>query len=201
MRTLLYGILFGLLSPLLFNCSTPSAPAVQAEFTKADSLTEHYLSLQDTVHRYWNEMINHDNQKISALHHLLHEIAVSHPEDKKAFTAMEDRLDQLLRMRYTQKTLANPDVVYEYDLATNAAISELLGNTRAMREYSYNKTLQKLVRDIESADLRTGRYRQNYDSLVRVFNRFIEENKNYLEQTDQTMTFEKKPMFQMISKD
>jgi hypothetical protein len=201
MRTLLYGILLGLLSPLLFHCSKPSTPSVEAKFTRADSLTERYLSLHDSVHRFWNEMINDDNQKIKALHHLLHEIAVSHSGEEKALTAMEERLQQLLRMRYTQKTLSNPDIVYEYDIASQAAVSELLGTTRAMREYSYNKTLQKLVRDVESAELRTAAYRQNYDSLVGIFNLFIEENRSYLEQADQSMSYEKKPMFQVTSTD
>jgi hypothetical protein len=200
MRIFLSTILFGFIGPLLINCGTTSTTSPVGEhFTKADSLTEHYLSLQDSVHQIWNIMINDDNERINSMHNILHEMMVSHPDDLETFQSLEERLDQLMRMRYTQKSMSNTDVVSEYDFASTSLISEVLANTQNKKEFSYNKTLQKLVENIQQADARIQYYRFEYDSVVQAYNHFIEANKDYLLQTDETLSLEKKPLFQMVS--
>jgi hypothetical protein len=201
MRIFLSAILFGLCGLSLINCGTPATPPVAADFTKADSLTEYYLSLHDSVLVKWNIMINDDNEKINSLHHLVHELIVSHPENVEQLKSLEERLDQLMRMRYTQKTMSNADVVNEYDYASSSLVSVIISNTETQKEYSYNKTLQKLVEDVRGADKRIGHHRLEYDSVVRAYNKFIEENKDYLLQTDETLSLEKKPLFRVVSED
>jgi hypothetical protein len=199
MRILFKAIIIGFCGPLLMNCGSHPAPQVQADFTKADSLTEYYLSLHDSIHQVWNIMINDDNQKIGAMHNLLHELSVSHPEEVNTLKALAERLDQLLRMRYTQKSMSNADVITEYDFASNALISELLTNAQQKKEFSYNRTLQKLVEDIQNADSRIIYHRFEYDSFVKAYNQFIEQNKEYLLETDETLTLEKKPTFRTVA--
>jgi len=168
-------------------------------FTRADSLTEHYLALQDSMLRAWNIMIHDDNQKIKAMHNLLHELMVSNPDQRETLATYEERLNQLTRMRYTQKSLANNDVVEEYDFASNSIISELISLAESQTEFAYNTTIQKLVDEIRSADQRVNNYRTDYDSIVIVYNRFVNKNRNELKDIVQSSTLETKPMFQMVA--
>jgi hypothetical protein len=142
-------------------------------------------------------MINDDNHKINSMHSLLHELIVTHPENIEQYTALEERLKQLSRMRYTQKSMINGHVVEEYDFASNALIIELVASTESLKEYSYNSTMQKLVDHILTADQNTLYYRLSYDSIVSQFNAFVDQNHDDLQQSDQNLKIEKKPLFQM----
>ena len=200
MRNLSCSLLVLLTGILLIHCgekptSDPSA------FTRADSLTEHYLRLQDSLHHTWNVMINDDNNKLKAMQNLLHELHITHPEDAERLSQFEERLIQLHRMRYTQKSMSNSHVVEEYDFASNALVVELIAEAESRKEYSYNTTLQKLVDNILLADQRMMNYRYEYDSIGYVFNTFVENNKEFLGETDHALSLEKKPLFQIISSD
>lgn len=202
MRPFISGVIISFCGALLLGCGEkqPRQPDATT-FTKADSLTEHYLALQDSMLRSWNIMIHDDNQKIKAMHNLLHELMVSNPEQRETLATYEERLNQLARMRYTQKSLANNDVVEEYDFASNSIISELISLAEAQTEFAYNTTIQKLVDEIRSADQRVNNYRTDYDSIVIVYNRFIDKNRNELKEIVQSSTLETKPMFQMVAED
>jgi hypothetical protein len=184
---------------LLWNCGEKQASTEETAFTKIDSLTDFYLALQDTMLQSWNIMINDDNQKIKSMRNLLHELKVSNPEERDQLNAYEERLDQLIRMRYTQKSMANADVVVEYDFASNSLVSELVSLAESKTEFAYNSTLQKLVDEIRAADQRVDNYRVDYDSVVTEYNRFLEKNRAYLKEIDQNIIPEKKPLFQMVS--
>lgn len=199
MRIHLSAIILGLCGPLLLNCGKPSTPPIRAEFVRADSLTNHYLALYDSIHQVWNVMINDDNKRIEGMHHLIHELGVSQPDKTDTLKSMEERLRQLMRIRYTQKSMSNTDVVNEYDLASRQLMDELLISVEAMKEYAYNKTLQALIRDIRAAEDRVYQHRFDYDRVVRGYNDFIDLNKDYLLQTDETLILEKKPVFRTIS--
>lgn len=185
----------------LWNCGDRQAARQETTFTKVDSLTDFYLALQDSMLQSWNIMINDDNQKIKAMTNLLHELKVSHPEERELLSAYEERLDQLIRLRYTQKSMANADVVEEYDFASNSLVGELISITESKTEFAYNTTLQKLVDEIRAADQRVNNYRIDYDSIVTAYNHFLEKNKDYLTEIDQSSTPEKKPLFQMVSEE
>src|SRR5687768_15969896 len=89
------SILIGVL--ILAGCE--SKPSETTGFTKVDSLTETYLSLQDTMLQVWNTMIHDDNRKIRAMHDLLREIIISNPEKREELQRFEERLDDLIEMR------------------------------------------------------------------------------------------------------
>jgi len=200
MRTLLFGVAFSALGFVVLNCGEkPAAQQETTTFTRLDSLTDCYLGLQDSMLRAWNIMINDDNQKIKAMHNLLHELMVSNPDKQEELTAFEDRLDQLVRLRYTQKTMANADVVEEYDFASNSLVTELLSLAESQTEFAYNTTLQKLADEIRSADQRINNYRADYDAITASYNRFVEKNKDSMKEIDHTLKAEKKPLFQMVS--
>jgi septal ring factor EnvC (AmiA/AmiB activator) len=169
------------------------------EFTKADSLTETYLALQDTMLQVWNTMIHDDNRKIKAMHHLLHELNVSRPEKREELEDYKERLDDLLEMRYDQQSMSDVELVSEYDFASNSLVSELIAVTESQKEFAYNTTLQNLVDSIRAADQRVNNYRQEYDDIALRFNRFVERNRNTLEEIEKDSTILKKPLFQMAA--
>jgi hypothetical protein len=195
-------------SGILFSCSIfaicscgDQQKGDQTRFTKADSLTETYLELKDSMLETWNTMITDDNQKIKSMHYLLHELKVSNPGLRDELQQYEDRLERLVLSRYTQKSMENTDVVEEYDFASNSLVSELISLSESQTQFAYNTTLQKLVENIRTADQRVDNYREEYDLIASQFNQFIEENKKWLKEIDHDSFMEKKPLFQMVAEE
>jgi hypothetical protein len=185
---------------LAFIACTEHKQQDQPHFTKVDSLTDTYLDLKDSMLETWNSMINDDNQKLKAMHHLLHELEVSNPSKKDELQAYRERLEQLVNSRYTQKTMENAHVIEEYDFASNSLVTELITLAESQPQFAYNSTLQKLVENIRTADQRIENYRAEYDQIASDYNNFIVENEKLLNEIDQD-TFEMKPLFQMVSDD
>ncbi len=184
---------------MLVNCGKKGHDTTEKpSFTKADSLTEFYLALQDSMHRTWNMMINDDNQKIKTMRNLLHELRVTHPEDSEKYNSLTERIDQLARLRYTQKSMANADVIVEYDEASVALIRELIAEAESKSQYAYNSTLQILVEQIQMSEERVQGFRQEYDSIVYTYNQFLDTNQKELSETED-VSLDKKPLFQMVS--
>ena len=184
---------------LAMNCSRPERTAQETAFTKQDSVMDFYLAYQDSIVQAWNVMISDDNQKIKAMHSLLHELSVSNPEERQELQHFEERLNALVQMRYDQRSIANKDIVEEYDFASNSLVGELLSKAEAQPEFAYNATLQTLAEEIRLADERVGNYRDDYDAIVEGYNTFLERNKEFLAEIDPDSTLEKKPLFQMVS--
>lgn len=188
------AFLFSCFSLLLLNCGK-KAEVYQTTFTKADSLTDLYLSLQDSVLQSWNIMINDDNQKIKAMHNLLHELMVT--SSNAELDVYEDQLEHLVALRYNQKSLGDEDLIEEYDFASNLLVTELISLAEAKTEFAYNTTLQKLVEEIRIADQRVNLYREGYDAITTKYNSFLENNRNYLIEISQKDSLTLKPLFQM----
>jgi len=168
-------------------------------FTKIDSLTDTYLALQDSMVDTWNMMIKDDNKKIRAMKGLIHELEIGGQYAKGELNSYEQRVDQLIRIRYTPKTMWNTDVIEEYDFASSSLVTELIALAESYTAFSYNTTLQKLVEEIRAADLRVENYRADYDSIALQYNKFIEENKELLKEIADNGSLDKKPLFQVAS--
>jgi hypothetical protein len=193
------GIIISCFVIIFCNCSVKKEVTTGTSFTKVDSLTETYLALQDSMLQAWNMMINDDNLKIKAMHNLVHELMVSGKTDNEELVSLEQRLEQLAHLRYSPKTMANADVVEEYDFASTSLISEMISIAESRPELSYDTSLQKLVEEISNADQRVSAYREEYDMIAANYNRFLEENKKYLKDLEQKDTLEKKPLFEMAA--
>jgi len=190
------GILFFCAGIMLFNCGK-KPEITHPTFTKADSLTDLYLSLQDSVLQSWNVMINDDNQKIKAMHNLLHELMITSSNQDDQLDAYEEQLNHLIELRYNQKSMANEDLIEEYDFASNLLVTELITQAESKTEFAYNTTLQKLVEEIRVADQRVNLYREEYDAITFKYNSFLERNRNYLSEITQKDSIELRPLFQM----
>lgn len=182
----------------LVNCGKRNQPD-NTTFTPTDSLTEIYLTLQDSLLSTWNTMINDDNQKIKTMKHLLHELQVTSDITPEEAQALNNRIDKLLQIRYTPKTMWNNDVISEYDFASESLVNELISKAESINSFAYNSTLQTLVDNIRASDLRVENYRMEYDAIATRFNQFIEENKDQLKEIDDNESITKKPLFQMAS--
>jgi hypothetical protein len=184
---------------ILTGCNNPKTRDMATHFTRIDSLTEVYLNLQDSLHTAWNLMISDDNKKIKAMHNLLHELKISAQLDPEKAKSLEHRIEQLKRIRYTPKSMSNPDLVAEYDFASTSLVNELIALSEGHSAFAYNTTMQKLVDQIRKAEESIEHYRSDYDAIVVVYNRFIQENKDHMREIDHTSRVEKKPQFQMVS--
>lgn len=183
---------------LLTRCEHKAGSQTSA-FTKADSVTEGYLALQDTMLQVWNTMIYDDNQKIRAMHLLLDELKRINPEIHDEIQHLRARLEQLGNMRYDQSSIKDAEVVSEYDFASNSLVSEILSLAESQREFARNETLQKLSDAIRASDQRVMSYRQEYDSTASRFNAFIEQHRKVLEEIDSEAFVQKRPLFEMAA--
>ena len=183
----------------LVACGGKTSGEKGGDFTKIDSLTETYLTLQDSMFQSWNVMVNDENEKIRSMHELLHTLLSLQPYDKNQLISLEKRLEQLERIRFTQKTMSNPHVVEEYDFASNSLISEIITMTESDPQFSTSNELQTLVDRIRVADQRVTIYRSDYDAATAEFNNFIEKYEDYLKEIDQNTHPQKRPLFQMAS--
>jgi hypothetical protein len=199
MRKIVAGLTVAIGVVVLMSCGEKKVNSSDATFTKADSLTDRYLAFQDSMLLSWNVMINDDNQKIKSMHNLLHELLVISTDERDQITKYEEQLDQLTRLRYTQKSMGNEDVVEEYDFASTTLVRELISLAETTPEYAKNPALQKLVEDIQLADERVNNYREDYDLIVMQYNEFLDENKSYLVEANRNDSLEKKYLFQMVS--
>lgn len=181
------------------SCQNKKSKSVTLTFTEADSLTGVYLNLQDSILLAWNRMINNDNQKIKAMHALLHEIQHAGSFDSDQLKSLEHRVLQLKKIRFTPKNMNNTDVVDEYDFATNSLVSEIISLVESHPAYASNSVLQKLVEQIRTRDQQTEDYRNAYDNIVLRYNSFIDDNHERLKEINVTGSIEKKTIFQTVS--
>jgi hypothetical protein len=193
--------LLGLAFCLLFVSCGKKDSADPTTYTATDSLTEIYLTLQDSLLITWNTMINDDNQKIKTMKHLLHELEITSDITPDEAHSLTKRIDQLHQIRYTPKTMWNNDVISEYDFASESLVNELLTKAESINSFSYNTTLQALVDNIRAADLRVENYRMEYDALAVRFNQFIEDNKDQLMEVANQESISKRPLFQLASEE
>lgn len=184
---------------LLALCGCDKKEKAEGSFSKADSLTETLLTLQDSMVASWNAMISDDDAKITAMRHLLRELSVLDPAGHDELKVFEGRVDGLVSLRYDQRTMSDSEMVSEYDFASNALVSELVSLAESRAEFAYDKQLQELVDDIRDADQRVNNYREEYDAVASRLNQFIEENGDYLKGTEEKSFLEKRPLFQMAS--
>jgi hypothetical protein len=201
-RTLsMYRLIFiGILgiAGAFISCTEKKHLAAATHFTREDSLTDRYLSLQDSMLQAWNIMINDDNHKLKSLHYLINELHTGQQlsaDQKKSF---EQRLEQLMRIRYTPKTMANPDVVEEYDFASSSIVSEIIALANSSPYFLENKTLQTLTEHITESDQRMLLYRSDYDMIAVRYNSFLQKHKDILALINQDSSLELRPLFNML---
>lgn len=144
--------------------------------SRLDSLTETYLHLHDTVLFTWNGILRDEQQKIAILGELIGRMESSRIFDEPTLSSLRTRLEQLERIHFTSKTLANPDVVDEYDFASSSLIVELTSLFEAHAALLNRPDWQQLIDEVKTVDMRSSLARDTYDTLAWQLNSFIEEH-------------------------
>lgn len=192
-----FGLLFAAFA--LVSCGRSATSNEKTTFTHIDSLTDTYLSLQDTLLHSWNVLIKDEQEKMNAMDAALAHLKKLTLPDPTQLTSLGSRFEQLKQIHLTQKTLSNQYVIEEYDFATNSLISEILSVTESNPALLQNKDLINLIDKIKVADQRTSIYRLGYDSIAYQFNVFLEKNKILLQDIDKNGSLEKRPMFSVAT--
>jgi hypothetical protein len=141
-----------------------------------DSLTNTYLTLHDTLVFTWNSIQRDEYQKIEIMNQLISKLEASNGYDKNEIVLLRTRLEQLQRIQFTPRTLANSDVVDEYNFASNNLIAELIALSESNAALLNHPDWQQLIDEIQTIDMRGVLEREMYDSLAWQLNFFIEEN-------------------------
>lgn len=181
------------------SCTKRNTVQEGQHYTQIDSLTDTYLNLQDSMLITWNVMVKDENEKLGAMHELLHNMSSSDLFDKEQVEPLEQRLEQVERIRFNQKTMANPHVVEEYDFASNSLISEIVSLAESNPLFIQKRELQNLIDYIKVADQRVELYRTDYDYIAQKFNLFLDTYDSKLKEIDQHATNDKRPLFRMAS--
>lgn len=196
-RNILY---FSAVLVILSSACHRSQPKESAtSYTKIDSLTETYLTLQDSLLHAWNVMVWDEQEKTKAMHSLLHLMHDQEGFDDQQLMTLEQRLGQLDRIRFTQKSLANSYVIEEYDFASNSLVSEILSLAEVDAEFMKKSDVQRLVDKVKIADQRVNDYRAAYDKAASSYNEFLEKYDDYLRDLDKDYSGEKRALFHMAS--
>lgn len=188
-------ILFGLGAVLwtAVGCSTSSNLQEKTKFTKIDSLTDTYLVLQDSLLQSWNRMVKAESEKTQGLQEVLAQLSPN-LDDQEMAEAFQSRIEQLERIRFTQKSLGNMHVVDEYDRAFESIVEDLQRLKGEMLDADL-QTLFSKVEMISKSQQQKLLQRSHYDSLAAAFNQFVETNKKYLEEIERNVHLESKPLF------
>lgn len=181
------------------SCNNRTSALERNNYTHIDSLTDTYLNLQDSLLIAWNVMAKDENEKLRSIHEVLQAMSSSDLFNKNLVASLEQRLEQVKRIRFNQKTIANPHVVEEYDFASNSLISEIVSLAESNLTFIQKKELQSLIDAIKEADQRVNYFRSDYDFIAQKFNLFLDNYQNHLKEIDQNAINGKRPLFQMAS--
>lgn len=181
------------------SCNNRTSALERNNYTHIDSLTDTYLNLQDSLLIAWNVMAKDENEKLRSIHEVLQAMSSSDSFNKNLVASLEQRLEQVKRIRFNQKTIANPHIVEEYDFASNSLISEIVSLAESNLTFIQKKELQSLIDAIKEADQRVNYFRSDYDFIAQKFNRFLDNHQSHLKEIDQNAVNGKRPLFQMAS--
>lgn len=181
------------------SCNNRTSALERNNYTHIDSLTDTYLNLQDSLLIAWNVMAKDENEKLRSIHEVLQAMSSSDLFNKNLVASLEQRLEQVKRIRFNQKTIANPHVVEEYDFASNSLISEIVSLAESNLTFIQKKELQSLIDAIKEADQRVNYFRSDYDFIAQKFNLFLDDHQSHIKEIDQNAINGKRPLFQMAS--
>ncbi len=181
------------------SCNNRTSALERNNYTHIDTLTDTYLNLQDSLLIAWNVMAKDENEKLRSIHEVLQAMSSSDLFNKNLVASLEQRLEQVKRIRFNQKTIANPHVVEEYDFASNSLISEIVSLAESNLTFVQKKELQSLIDAIKEADQRVNYFRSDYDFIAQKFNLFLDNHQSHLKEIDQNAINGKRPLFQMAS--
>lgn len=181
---------------LLFaDCATRSDPPRTALFTKADTLTEEWLALDEALHHRWLQITHHEQVFAEHLRDLFNRMSVLQPVAADMHERIERQLDQLERIRLTARNMENPDVIEEHDRARLALTSDLFNLVGQEDRYLSDSNIASLAEAIKRYQELTWVKRLAYDSFAGEYNRFLKMNYHFIADDTVHQPPPRKPLF------
>jgi hypothetical protein len=174
------------------SCSSSSTLHERTHFSRTDSLTDVYLVLQDSLLQSWNRVMRIELDRTEVLQDMLNGLQHTTVISDEQWAIYNGNLEQLERIRFTQKSMSDPHVIEEYDKACAELTKQLtlLSVTSAQ--------LQSAAEQLADYNASNAQYRRYYDSLAHQFNSFVELNSVDLS-LDSNLQLEQKPLFWSVS--
>jgi len=163
-------------------CACGSSNSVHehtANFSRADSLTDAYLVLSDSLLLSWNRIVSAEMDKSRALQEIINDLDNASLLSEELRESLQVRMEQLEKIRFTQETVGDEQVVEDYDLAFESLVNDLEKITKDSDEFKFLEKHSILNR-------------MSYDSLANIFNTFVHKNKSMLKEVDH---LDEKPLF------
>jgi hypothetical protein len=173
-------------------CSTTSSSIHEhTTFSKADSLTDAYLVLTDSLLQSWNRIVVNEVDKTRTLQELISDLDNAHLLSDESRESFEVRIEQLEKIRFTQHTIDDPQAVEDYDLAFQSIVNDISRLAKSPGSSDANAMVSHLRKNSIINRL-------SYDSLARSFNEFVTKNKAALKDLDTSTELDAKPVFVKI---
>jgi len=156
-------------------------------FSKADSLTDAYLVLSDSLLQSWNRIVGNEMDKSRALQEIIDDLENSSMLTAELRESLQVRMEQLEKIRFTQASIDDPQIVEDYDVAFQAIVDDLSRLSKSNAETMFRYLQENSMTN-----------RISYDSLARSFNDFVQRNQSMLEEIRSNNELEAKPVFVKI---
>jgi hypothetical protein len=185
--------LIGLAVTALFACACSTSNSIHehTRFSKADSLTDAYLVLSDSVLQSWNRIVVNEMDKSKTLQELIEDLDHAHLLTDELRESFEVRMDQLEKIRFTQETIEDQQIVQDYDVALQSIIDDISKIAKSPGSPDANAMFKYLQQN-------SFVNRLSYDSLARSFNEFVQKNKTALKDIETEKELDEKPLFVKI---
>lgn len=177
--------LTGLAVMAFIACACSSSNSInehanRTTFSKADSLTDVYLVLSDSVLQSWNSIVGSEIDKTRTLQEIITDLDNASLLSDEARESFQVRMEQLERIRFTQESISDPQAVEDYDVAFQSIVDDLSKITK--------DNASSMIGNLQKTTITK---RISYDSLARSFNNFLEENRSMLKDIE----LSEKPLF------
>jgi hypothetical protein len=172
------------LAAIACACSTSNSIHEHTTFSKADSLTDAYLVLSDSVLQSWNRILSNEIDKSRSLQEIITDLDNASLLSDELRESFQVRMEQLEKIRFTQATIEDPQIVEDYDLAFQSIVDDLAKITK-----DDTNSLFKYLQDHAEMN------RLSYDKFARSFNEFLKEYRTVLEDINSNNELDAKPLF------
>jgi hypothetical protein len=166
-------------------CSTSnSIHEHTSSFSKADSLTDAYLVLSDSLLQSWNRIVSTEMDKARTLDEIIDDLDAASLLSDDVRESFQIRMEQLEKIRFTQESIKDPQAVEDYDIAFKSIVDDLTRLTKDDPNQMFGGLQKTSVTN-----------RLSYDSLANAFNAFVQKNKTMLKDIGTNNELEAKPLF------
>jgi len=179
--------LIGVAAVAAITCACSTSNTIHehtSSFSKADSLTDIYLVLNDSVLQSWNRIVSTEVDKARTLQEIIGDLDAASILSDELRESLQVRMEQLEKIRFTQESIKDPQAVQDYDVAFKSIVDDI---TRLTKDDS-EKMFGNLI-------ISSSNNRLSYDKIANAFNAFVQKNKAMLKDVSTNNELEAKPLF------